>query len=133
MASTKFSPIITNILPNFALSLGSRNLRRCLSQSHLRHSVHATLKASSNSHANKNVKLSSIRNLYKKGEPILAITAHDFPSGLVADSAGIEMILVGDSLAMIAMGMEDTSEVTLDEMIMHCRSVSRAVKSSFTV
>lgn len=61
------------------------------------------------------------------------ITAHDFPSAHVADHAGMEMILVGDSLAMVALGMEDTSEVVLEEMILHCRSVSRATKAAFTV
>ncbi|KKY14047.1 putative 3-methyl-2-oxobutanoate hydroxymethyltransferase [Phaeomoniella chlamydospora] len=61
------------------------------------------------------------------------LTAHDFPSASVADAAGMEMILVGDSLAMVALGMSDTSEVTLDEMIVHCRSVSRATQSAFTI
>ena len=61
------------------------------------------------------------------------ITAHDFPSAAVAEAAGMEIILVGDSLAMVALGMEDTSEVTIEEMIMHCRSVSRAAKSAFLV
>ena len=61
------------------------------------------------------------------------ITAHDFPSAHVADHAGMEMVLVGDSLAMVALGMEDTSEVLMDEMLLHCRSVSRATKSAFTV
>lgn len=61
------------------------------------------------------------------------LTASDFPSAHVADHAGMDMVLVGDSLAMVSMGLEDTSEVTLDEMIMHCRSVSRAVKTAFTV
>ena len=61
------------------------------------------------------------------------LTAHDFPSGHVADAAGMEIVLVGDSLAMVALGMDDTSEVLLEEMLLHCRSVSRAVKSAFTV
>jgi 3-methyl-2-oxobutanoate hydroxymethyltransferase len=61
------------------------------------------------------------------------LTAHDFPSGHVAEVAGMEMILVGDSLAMVALGMEDTSEVVMEEMLLHCRSVARAAKSSFTV
>lgn len=61
------------------------------------------------------------------------ITAHDFPSAHVADHAGMDIILVGDSLAMVALGMEDTSEVLLEEMILHCRSVSRATKAAFTV
>ena len=61
------------------------------------------------------------------------VTAHDFPSAHVADHAGMDMILVGDSLAMVALGMEDTSEVLLEEMLLHCRSVARATKGAFTV
>merc|ERR1719160_390832 len=45
----------------------------------------------------------------------------------------MDMILVGDSLAMVALGMEDTSEVLLEEMLLHCRSVARATKAAFTV
>lgn len=61
------------------------------------------------------------------------ITAHDFPSAHVADHAGIDMILVGDSLAMVALGMEDTSEVSMEDMLLHCRSVARAAKGAFTI
>ena len=81
----------------------------------------------------KKVTLNTIRALYKKGEPITVMTAHDFPSGHVADVGGMEIVLVGDSLAMVAMGLEDTSEVLLDEMLLHCRSVARAAKTAFTV
>lgn len=81
----------------------------------------------------KKVTLNSLRTLYKKGEPITVLTAHDFPSGYIADAAGMDIVLVGDSLAMVAMGMEDTSEVLLEEMILHGRSVSRAAKTSFVV
>jgi len=81
----------------------------------------------------KKVTLNTIRSMYKKGEPITVLTAHDFPSGHVADVAGMEIVLVGDSLAMVALGMEDTSEVLLEEMLLHCRSVSRAAKTAFTV
>ena len=61
------------------------------------------------------------------------LTAHDFPSAHVAEAAGMDIVLVGDSLAMVGLGMEDTSEVVLEEMLLHCRSVARAAKSSFTV
>lgn len=61
------------------------------------------------------------------------LTAHDFPSAHVADEAGMDLILVGDSLAMVALGMEDTSEVVMEDMLLHCRSVSRAARSAFTV
>ena len=74
-----------------------------------------------------------IRSMYRKNEPISVMTAHDFPSAHVADAAGIDVILVGDSLAMVALGMEDTSEVTVDDMLLHCKSVARATKAAFTV
>lgn len=61
------------------------------------------------------------------------LTAHDFPSAYVADSAGMDMVLVGDSLAMVALGMNDTNAVTLDDMVLHCKSVTRAVRSAFVV
>ncbi|MCJ1350984.1 MAG: hypothetical protein MMC33_000966 [Icmadophila ericetorum] len=81
----------------------------------------------------KKVTIQTLSQLYKKQEPITMITAHDFPSAHVADAAGMDMILVGDSLAMVALGMEDTSEVVLEEMILHCRSVARATKAAFTI
>lgn len=81
----------------------------------------------------KKVTLNALRSLYKKGEPLTMITAHDFPSGHVGDAAGMEMVLVGDSLAMVALGLDDTSEVLVEEMLLHCRSVARAAKSAFTV
>jgi len=72
-------------------------------------------------------------SLYRKNEPITVITAHDFPSAHVADQAGIDIVLVGDSLAMVALGMDDTSEVLMEEMLLHCRSVARGAKSAFLV
>jgi hypothetical protein len=80
----------------------------------------------------KKITMSTIKSLYQKGEPIAMITAHDFPSAYVADQNGMDIILVGDSLAMVALGMEDTNEVEVEDMLLHCRSVARAAKSSFT-
>ncbi|PYI05143.1 putative 3-methyl-2-oxobutanoate hydroxymethyltransferase [Aspergillus sclerotiicarbonarius CBS 121057] len=81
----------------------------------------------------KKVTISKLQSLYRKNEPITVLTAHDFPSGLVADAAGIDAVLVGDSLGMVALGMEDTNSVTIEEMLVHCRSVTRAVKSAFLI
>ncbi|KAL4780429.1 3-methyl-2-oxobutanoate hydroxymethyltransferase PanB [Aspergillus varians] len=97
-----------------------------------RHSSHSPLGAAPAS-SRKKVTMQTLRNLYKKGEPITMLTAHDFPSAHVAEVAGMEMVLVGDSLAMVALGMQDTSEVVLEDMLLHCRSVARAAQTSFTV
>lgn len=83
--------------------------------------------------ARKPVTIHTLHSLYRKNEPITVITAHDFPSAHVADQAGMDMVLVGDSLAMVALGMEDTSEVLMEEMLLHCKSVARATKAAFTV
>lgn len=98
----------------------------------VRHSCHSPL-GTPPANPRKKVTIQTLKNLYQKGEPITMLTAHDFPSGHVADAAGIEVILVGDSLAMVALGMEDTSEVLMEEMLLHCRSVARAAKTAFTV
>ncbi|KAJ9627248.1 cell wall biogenesis and architecture protein [Taxawa tesnikishii (nom. ined.)] len=81
--------------------------------------------------ARKKVTLPTLMSLYRRKEPITMITAHDFPSAHVADTAGMDIVLVGDSLAMVAMGLEDTSEVLMEEMLLHCKSVARGAKSAF--
>ena len=61
------------------------------------------------------------------------VTAYDYPFGLLADEAGIDMVLVGDSLGMVVMGLEGTVEVTMEDMIHHIRAVSRGCKNPFIV
>lgn len=99
---------------------------------HVRHSSHSPMGTPS-ANPRKKVTIGTLRTLHRRREPITMITAHDFPSAHVADAAGMDMVLVGDSLAMVALGMEDTSEVMVDEMLLHCRSVARATKAAFTV
>lgn len=103
-----------------------------ISRCQTRHSSHSPLGAPPAA-PRKKVTINTLQALYNKDEPITMMTAHDFPSAHVADHAGMDMILVGDSLAMVALGMQDTSEVMLEEMILHCRSVARATKAAFTV
>ncbi|EPS35121.1 hypothetical protein H072_11502 [Dactylellina haptotyla CBS 200.50] len=81
----------------------------------------------------KKVTINTLRKMYEKGEKITMITAHDFPSGILADQAGIDCILVGDSLAMVGLGMEDTNQISLDDMLHHSRAVARGVRSAFLV
>lgn len=83
--------------------------------------------------ARKKVTIHDLQRMYEAGEPIAMMTAHDFPSAHVAEQAGMDMILVGDSLAMVALGMADTGELELDEMLAHCRAVARAAPAAFTV
>ncbi|KAJ5716158.1 hypothetical protein N7493_008069 [Penicillium malachiteum] len=102
-----------------------------LSCAQIRHSSYSSPDVAPN--ARKKVTLQTLKNLYKKGEPITMLTAHDFPSAHVADAAGMDVVLVGDSLGMVALGLDNTTEVVMEEMIMHCRSVVRGAKSSFIV
>ncbi|KAI9370063.1 3-methyl-2-oxobutanoate hydroxymethyltransferase [Aspergillus egyptiacus] len=117
------------ILPILASkSLTARSPATCF----VRHSSHSPL-GTTPVNPRKKVTMQTLRNLYKKGEPITMLTAHDFPSAHVAEAAGMDVILVGDSLAMVALGMGDTSEVELEDMLLHCRSVARAAQNAFTV
>lgn len=77
--------------------------------------------------------LPRIQKMYKNNTPISVITAHDYISGLMADRAGVDIVLVGDSLSMVAMGYANTNEIDLDEMIYHTKAVSRGVKSAFLI
>ncbi|MEF2231224.1 MAG: 3-methyl-2-oxobutanoate hydroxymethyltransferase, partial [Pseudodesulfovibrio sp.] len=69
----------------------------------------------------------------KNGEKICCITAYDYPSALIADQAGVDVVLVGDSLAMVVLGREDTLSVTVDEMVHHTRAACRGVKHALLV
>ncbi|GGH07884.1 3-methyl-2-oxobutanoate hydroxymethyltransferase [Silvibacterium dinghuense] len=65
--------------------------------------------------------------------PITALTAYDYATARLVDEAGVDMILVGDSLAMVVMGHDNTLAVTVDEMLHHTRAVRRAVQRSLVV
>lgn len=69
----------------------------------------------------------------REGRKIVALTAYDYSTAKILDKAGIDFILVGDSLAMVALGHQTTHAVTMDEMIHHTRAVTRGVQNAFVV
>ena len=74
-----------------------------------------------------------LQRMKEKGEKISMITAYDYPTGLLVDRAGIEIILVGDSVGNTVLGYENTIPVELEDIIHHARPVTRAVKRTFVV
>jgi 3-methyl-2-oxobutanoate hydroxymethyltransferase len=69
----------------------------------------------------------------KEGKRITMLTAYDYPFARIVDEAGIDAILVGDSLAMVVQGLDNTLPVTMDEMIYHTKIVSRATKNAMVI
>jgi len=69
----------------------------------------------------------------QKGEKIVALTAYDFPTAKIVDEAGVDLILVGDSLGMVVLGYKNTIPVTMEEMIHHTKAVVRGVQRSLIV
>ena len=79
------------------------------------------------------VSIADLRKKKKSGEPIVALTAYDFPVAKIVDAAGVDLILVGDSLGMVVLGHSTTVPVTMDDIIHHTQAVSRAVTRAMVV
>src|SRR5580692_9971186 len=79
------------------------------------------------------VTIQTLQDKKSKGTPIVALTAYDYATARLVHEAGVDVILVGDSLAMGVMGSDDTLAVTLDEMLAHARAVRRAVKPAMVM
>ena len=82
---------------------------------------------------NRRMTLKDLHQKKKMGEKIVALTAYDYSFAKAIDNAGVDLILVGDSLAMVALGHNDTLSVTMEEMLHHCKAVSRGSSNSFLV
>jgi 3-methyl-2-oxobutanoate hydroxymethyltransferase len=79
------------------------------------------------------VTMPTLSEMKRQGKLISSLTAYDYATARLVDEAGIDMILVGDSLAMVVLGQENTLAVTVDEMLHHTRAVSRAVHRALVV
>ncbi|TVY11648.1 3-methyl-2-oxobutanoate hydroxymethyltransferase [Paenibacillus cremeus] len=83
--------------------------------------------------ARRPVTTAKLRRMKEDRNPISVITAYDYPSAMLAEQAGIDVILVGDSLGNVVLGYDSTIPVTLEDMIYHTKAVTRAVKTTFVV
>jgi 3-methyl-2-oxobutanoate hydroxymethyltransferase len=70
---------------------------------------------------------------HRRGEPITMLTAYDYPMARIVDEAGIDAILVGDSLAMVVLGHPNTLSVTMEEMLHHARAVGRGARKALLI
>jgi 3-methyl-2-oxobutanoate hydroxymethyltransferase len=81
----------------------------------------------------KKVRVQTLLEKKQAGEKIVAITAYDYPTALLVDEAGVDMVLVGDSVGNVVLGYESTLPVTMEEMRHHVRAVRRGTKTALLV
>jgi len=81
----------------------------------------------------KKVTIEDIRSKKRSGEKITMLTAYDYPMARILDEAGINIVLVGDSLGMVVLGCNSTLEVTMDDMIRHAQAARRGTKRALLV
>jgi 3-methyl-2-oxobutanoate hydroxymethyltransferase len=79
------------------------------------------------------VTLRTLRRMKRRGEKAVFITAYDYPTAMCVDAAGVDMILVGDSVANTTLGFKYTTSVTMEDMIRHSGAVTRAVERAFVI
>jgi 3-methyl-2-oxobutanoate hydroxymethyltransferase len=77
--------------------------------------------------------LTNLADMKRRGERIVMLTAYDYPSGSLADAAGVDIVLVGDSAAMTVLGLESTVPASMDEMVMLTRAAVRGARRPLVV
>ena len=81
----------------------------------------------------KKVTALTLRKKKAQGEIVTMLTAYDYPTAQAIDTAGLDVILVGDSLGMVVLGYPNTLPVTMDEMLHHCRAVARGARTALLI
>jgi len=81
----------------------------------------------------KKISTLTFRQKKERGEPITVLTAYDYPTSLGLDQAGIDAILVGDSLGMVVLGYENTLPVTMEDVLHHCNAVARGARAALLI
>jgi 3-methyl-2-oxobutanoate hydroxymethyltransferase len=81
----------------------------------------------------KKVRVQTLLEKKQAGEKIVAVTAYDYPTALLVDEAGVDMVLVGDSVGNVVLGYESTLPVTMEDMRHHLRAVRRGIKNALLV
>src|SRR5436190_13337039 len=81
----------------------------------------------------KKVTIHTLRAKKERGEPIAMLTAYDYPGALAVDRAGVDAILVGDSLGMVVLGYDTTLPVTMEDMLHHCKAVARGAQTAHLI
>ncbi len=81
----------------------------------------------------KKITIQDVKQAKKESRKLTMVTAYDYPFGLMADEAGVDIVLVGDSLGMVVMGLDGTVEVTMEHMIHHIKAVVRGCKNALIV
>jgi len=79
------------------------------------------------------VTILKLRKQKREGQKTVLATSYDYPQAVITDGAGVDAILVGDSLGMTTLGHKTTIPVTMDDMVLHCEAVSRGAKNAFLI
>lgn len=81
----------------------------------------------------KKITIHTLQAMKARGEKISMLTAYDYPTALAMERAGLDVVLVGDSLGMVVLGYDSTLPVTMDDMLHHCKAVARGVRTALAV
>ncbi len=77
--------------------------------------------------------IQDVKQAKKEGRKLVMVTAYDYPFGVMADEAGVDIVLIGDSLGRVVMGLDGTVKVTMKDMIHHIKAVVRGCKRPLIV